>query len=636
MKKDPEGEATRVATLRAWIKVQANDLAKQYQIDASRVCRILERTAGGPYWPVSPDGLDEVIPEDHAHFPYTPSLRVALHHLRPEDALALFEHADLDQLRQREYLVTYLSLSHAFHPFYTLDELADVTVAFIAYLERNRDAFVCIGLPRVLFGRSDWLNRLLTSLYPTRRPLGGGVEFVDDEYEGHTVIHAWPERYEDAPPLQEGLDPANAARLETLRATLFELELAIVRELLAAARRRSAVGLWPACLRLLTEALSADDANFLLRMDRFYQGHDARDEPTEQQAGFPLNGLTGLLQLIGEYEELLTTRRFARLREALLTFPEFDWLHDATRAIGSYYQIRSPRDRERLDPALDAFLAAGPQAAAFWGEYRRRVNEALENEFYAEVVVRVKVRQKLLHQFEPHLRRYGAIASNFLEERGSLPQLALSASAANVTSEGNIFRKEGQYWTIKYQGKVTRVSESTGWSYIAHLIHHAGQEFHALDLVAVHKGREISSAGDQHSRMTRDELAEVGLSASGLGNAGELLDPQARQEYKRQWDDYQEELRQAKADNNIELVAQLEAAIAYLAREVSAAVGLGGRVRKAADSAERARKSISNAIKRSLDNIEHDHPALHEHLNSGIRRGTYFSYDPATSPDWNR
>ncbi len=109
MKKDPEGEATRLPPLRDWIKAEADDLAEQYQLDPSRIYRILERTAGSLYWQVSPDGLDEVIPEDHAHFPYSPSLRVALHHLRPEDALALFEHANLDQLRHREYLVTYLS-----------------------------------------------------------------------------------------------------------------------------------------------------------------------------------------------------------------------------------------------------------------------------------------------------------------------------------------------------------------------------------------------------------------------------------------------------------------------------------------------------------------------------------------------
>ncbi len=55
-------------------------------------------------------------------------------------------------------------------------------------------------------------------------------------------------------------------------------------------------------------------------------------------------------------------------------------------------------------------------------------------------------------------------------------------SCAAVATEEYAFRKEGDYWTLAFEGKVLRLKHLKGASYIAHLLRHPGREFPALYL----------------------------------------------------------------------------------------------------------------------------------------------------------
>jgi hypothetical protein len=65
-----------------------------------------------------------------------------------------------------------------------------------------------------------------------------------------------------------------------------------------------------------------------------------------------------------------------------------------------------------------------------------------------------------------------------------------------------------------------------------------------------------------------------------------------------------------------------------LAVELARAVGLGGRDRRAASHAERARLNSTRAIRAAMANLARAHPSLGEHLSSTIRTGRYCSYTP--------
>jgi hypothetical protein len=57
-------------------------------------------------------------------------------------------------------------------------------------------------------------------------------------------------------------------------------------------------------------------------------------------------------------------------------------------------------------------------------------------------------------------------------------------------------------------------------------------------------------------------------------------------------------------------------------------VGLGGRNRRAASHAERARLNVTRAIRATMANLARDNPSLGRHLAARIRTGRYCSYTP--------
>src|SRR5260370_22158767 len=111
-----------------------------------------------------------------------------------------------------------------------------------------------------------------------------------------------------------------------------------------------------------------------------------------------------------------------------------------------------------------------------------------------------------------------------------------------------------------------------------------------------------------------------------------MVDEQAKVAYRRRVWDLREELEEAKEAGNVERAEQAEQEIDALTRELSRAVGLGGRNRKAASASERARQSIGKTIKAVIERIAQSDAALADILSRCIRTGTFCSYQP--DPDF--
>jgi hypothetical protein len=75
-----------------------------------------------------------------------------------------------------------------------------------------------------------------------------------------------------------------------------------------------------------------------------------------------------------------------------------------------------------------------------------------------------------------------------------------------------------------------------------------------------------------------------------------------------------------------------------LIEELARAVGLGGRDRRAASPAERARLNATRAIRAAMANLARADPALGQHLAATARTGRYCSYtpDPRVPIAWER
>jgi hypothetical protein len=117
-----------------------------------------------------------------------------------------------------------------------------------------------------------------------------------------------------------------------------------------------------------------------------------------------------------------------------------------------------------------------------------------------------------------------------------------------------------------------------------------------------------------------------------------MLDATAKAAYRARLDELQAEVEDAEAWNDSARAAKAQAERDFLVAELVRAVGLGGRDRRAASHAERARLNATRAIRASMANVARANPELGRHLTSTIRTGRYCSYtpDPRAPIAWER
>jgi tetratricopeptide (TPR) repeat protein len=196
----------------------------------------------------------------------------------------------------------------------------------------------------------------------------------------------------------------------------------------------------------------------------------------------------------------------------------------------------------------------------------------------------------------------------------------------HATGTVNVFRHEGDYWSVGFDGRTVRVRDLKGMRYLARLLAEPGREFRVLDLVAAEGGSTQTDGGRPAS-----------LSDNALGDAGEMLDEQARNAYRRRLAEIDEDIDQAQAIGDTERAAQAATERDFLTRELSRAFGLSGRTRRAGSASERARAAVTRALRTAMARIGTHHPALGEHLDRAVHTGTYCSYqpDPRIPTEWH-
>jgi hypothetical protein len=237
--------------------------------------------------------------------------------------------------------------------------------------------------------------------------------------------------------------------------------------------------------------------------------------------------------------------------------------------------------------------------------------------------------------YEAALARVGLAEA--LRAGGREHQAGLELDAANAVlhriradeqpaRELNLFRREGDYWSLVFEGRTVRVRDLKGVRYLARLLAAPGQEFHVLDLVAAETGVAAQVASAQGADLSRGRL----------GDAGEILDERAKNAYRRRLAEIDDDIDQARALGDTERAAQADAERDFLIRELSRALGLGGRDRRAASASERARVAVTRAVRQAIARIDEHNPQLGEHLNRAIRTGTYCVYlpDPRAPTGW--
>lgn len=172
-------------------------------------------------------------------------------------------------------------------------------------------------------------------------------------------------------------------------------------------------------------------------------------------------------------------------------------------------------------------------------------------------------------------------------------------------SDAVAIERDGESWLVKSGPIRLRMVDSKGLKWLAQLVNEPGREFHVLDL----------SAG-------------AGAGAIDAGDAGELLDPRARQEYRARLASLESDLAEAHEHNDLGRAANVSEELDFLKAELSRALGLGGRDRRAGGAAERARINVQRRLRDALKRITLQHAELGQKLERALKTGLYCSYRP--------
>src|SRR5262249_14834574 len=121
-------------------------------------------------------------------------------------------------------------------------------------------------------------------------------------------------------------------------------------------------------------------------------------------------------------------------------------------------------------------------------------------------------------------------------------------------------------------------------------------------------------------------------------DAGAVLDAEAKAAYKGRVAELRAEAEDAERANDPGRAARARAELEFVTRELAAAVGLGGRDRRAVSDAERARLAVTQRMKAAIRRIDELHADLGQHLETSVKTGTYCIYrpDPAGAVSWSR
>jgi hypothetical protein len=200
------------------------------------------------------------------------------------------------------------------------------------------------------------------------------------------------------------------------------------------------------------------------------------------------------------------------------------------------------------------------------------------------------------------------VASALADGRLNAPASPL-APPRDVTIE-----PEGDLWRVEWKGTTIRARHSRGVALLAHLVRSPGQDIHVADLDA------ITPSGASRS-------PEVGV-VLVQGDAGEILDSQARSDYRRRLAELRADLAEAESRNDLGRIETLRAEQELLEEELRVAVGVGGRPRRASSDAERLRVAITHRIRNAIAQIGKSHPELGAHLRASVSTGYRCVYQP--------
>jgi hypothetical protein len=188
-----------------------------------------------------------------------------------------------------------------------------------------------------------------------------------------------PCSYEQAA-LIEGLDRCHADWFAERRERIYALKERVLRRLVKSARERDASRIWGDCLSILSDILSRTEAEYLLAMDRFYEGLMAEGQPAFPSLTrcriYANAGLSDLLLVIAHFEKEINIGTMANTAAIMESLPP-----KVKPLPISYYKSFGREWRPVLDKAIKRFIGLERRERRFWSDYPSRAIQAMTEAF---------------------------------------------------------------------------------------------------------------------------------------------------------------------------------------------------------------------------------------------------------------
>jgi hypothetical protein len=203
---------------------------------------------------------------------------------------------------------------------------------------------------------------------------------------------------------------------------------------------------------------------------------------------------------------------------------------------------------------------------------------------------------------------------------------------AHRQAQTALFREEGEFWEILYEGTRVRIQSLKGLFYLRHLLQNPGAKIHVSSLTAL--GEHCASMARRSGRSADRGLAVPPKAPLLVNDAGPVIDARATWEYRGRLDELRSELEEASQWADLERAASIQREIELINGELASAYGLNGRRRRLDDQIERMRKAVKNRIHDAIVRIAKQNPVLGRHLTNTIRTGLLCRYSPENDVPW--
>jgi TolB-like protein/Tfp pilus assembly protein PilF len=171
----------------------------------------------------------------------------------------------------------------------------------------------------------------------------------------------------------------------------------------------------------------------------------------------------------------------------------------------------------------------------------------------------------------------------------------------------NLIKETGDFWEFEFDGSHVQLVAVKGFIDIKTLISRTGSPVHCAELMGV----AVFSHGEQ------------------------VIDEQARQAYRSKISALQQDIEEAENNRDFEAAQKLQIEYEKLIEHLSGAMGLNGKIRETGSTVEKARSAVTWRIRNAISKIEQAHPSLGKHLSNSIKTGTFCSYEPEKTVEWD-